>query len=71
MKNKVKRAVIPLDILTLLHHLLSISSFQTQIQVLKLAVLMAHDPNSPNHGSTDQLMPTNMCNTDIRKHSKP
>lgn len=69
IKKKVKHAAIPLDILTLLHHLSSISSFQTQIQVLKLVGSMARDPHLPNHGSKDQLMPINMCNSDIRKQS--
>lgn len=41
--------VIPPDRSTLLHHLLSISFFQTQIQVLKWVEWMAHDPHLPNH----------------------
>lgn len=48
------------------HHLLSISSFQTQTQVLRWAAWMVHAPHWPNLGSTDQLVPESRRHNDIR-----
>lgn len=49
--------LLPLGKLILWHHLLLTSFSQSQIQALKLAVLLVHALNLTNHWSMDQLVP--------------